>query len=130
MTRPAGTLALGLAVLIGPSCGKKGPLVLPLAREPQAPISFSAVQRGDTIILEWTNPAKYLDGHPLPGLSAVEVWAYEPASGSTASPKVDEFEKKARLARRLGRADMASAVRRPAEKTEEWAFSLPLPDVP
>jgi predicted small lipoprotein YifL len=63
-----------LAAAAGTGCGKKGPLLAPLSRTPKTPTAVACVQRGDRIFVTWANPDSYIDGHPLAGLSAAEVW--------------------------------------------------------
>ena len=66
-----------LALLLGPACGKKGPLRPPLVLVPQPVETLTAVQRGGQVILEWTNPESFIDGRPLGEIGAVEVWLQE-----------------------------------------------------
>jgi hypothetical protein len=102
MKGPAGILAFGLAVLLGSACGKKGPLQLPLAREPKPVERLTAFQRGRSIILEWTHSGKYIDGRPLKAAGPAELWALEPGSKAGAKPPaLRDFETRARLARRI-----------------------------
>ena len=58
-------------------CGKKGPIFAPRIRTPQGIKTFRAIQKGDTLILEWTNPTTYGDGKALPEIEEIEVWLYE-----------------------------------------------------
>ena len=111
MKREAAIFALGLAVLLGPACGRKGPLQPPLSAGPKPVEGLTARQRAETIVLEWTNPEKAVDGRPARDLDAAEIWVFDrglpdgPAAG---------IEKAARLARRIVRAEFAS-FRGPAE---------------
>jgi len=103
MKRSAGIFALGLAVLFGSACGRKGPLQPPAAREPKPAESLAAFQRGGSVILEWTNPSKYIDGRPLDAAgAATELWILEsgPETG-TRPPALKDFEARARPARRI-----------------------------
>ena len=105
MKREARILALGLAVLLGPACGKKGPLQPPLSAGPQPVEGLTARQRAAAVILEWTNPERAVDGRPLGALDAAEVWVFErglPPGFRPGSGK--DVEKAARLARRIPRA--------------------------
>lgn len=63
--------------LIMTSCGKKGAIYPPIIRKPQRIENFRAVQRGDRILLEWTNPTTYTDGESLDGVEEVEIWLFE-----------------------------------------------------
>ncbi|MCJ7613077.1 MAG: hypothetical protein MUP19_12540, partial [Candidatus Aminicenantes bacterium] len=121
--------ALSLALLVG--CGKKGALLPPLSNVPSSPSGFGLVQRGATIILEWTNPATYIDGHPLVKLSAVEVWLVEerveagtPAPGL---PNAEEFASKSRLAVRIPREQFTPAGKEKAAAAPviRYEYSLP-----
>ncbi len=118
MKGSAGILALGLAVLLGSGCGKKGPLQLPLAREPQPVERLTAFQRGRSIILEWTDPGKYIDGHPLKAVGAAELWALEPEPGAK-PPVPGDFGTRARLARRIAPSEL-----RPAPGGVRFAYPL------
>lgn len=103
MARPVGTLILGLAILTGPACGRKGPLELPPGREPMPVEGSTAFQRGDMIVLEWQNPAKAVSGRALV-VAAVEIWAVEEESAAAlASLRVPDVEKRAKPVRRIGR---------------------------
>jgi len=67
-------ILLAAAAAAGMGCGKKGALLAPLSRTPKTPTAVACVQRGDRIFVTWANPDAYIDGHPLAGLSAAEVW--------------------------------------------------------
>lgn len=118
MKGSAGILALGLAVLLGSGCGKKGPLQLPLAREPKPVERLTAFQRGRSIILEWTDPGKYIDGRPLKAVGAAELWALEPEPGAK-PPVPGDFGTRARLARRIVPSEL-----RPAPGGVRFAYPL------
>ncbi len=68
--RPCAILAL-LAVLAG--CGKVGAPLPPFIRVPEAISDLSAVQRGDEIVLAWTNPARNIDGSSATDLGTVHI---------------------------------------------------------
>jgi len=93
--------ALVPALLLGPACGKKGPILAPLVLTPQNVETIKAVQVGGRILLEWTNPESYIDGRALAGISGAEVWVYGksfPAKTVAAPPSAEEFEAHARRA--------------------------------
>jgi hypothetical protein len=100
--RKSGTaLVLAAALMAFPSCGKKGPLLPPLVRIPQKIEALTLCQRGESILLEWTNPSAYMDGSPLAGISEVEIWLLERATvPGQERPAVtrEQFAKEARLA--------------------------------
>ncbi|MFC2169881.1 hypothetical protein ACFLRM_04885 [Acidobacteriota bacterium] len=82
------------------SCGKKGPILPPFVNTPQKVDVFKAFQRGDKIVLQWSLPATYIDGNPLPEVSEVEIWNLsiprESLETETFVSEV-EFEKQASL---------------------------------
>jgi hypothetical protein len=126
MKRSAGILALGLAALLWPACGRKGPLQPPLARGPQSVEGLTAHQRGGSVILEWTNPAKSIDGRPLGSVEAAEVWVVNLGPGEGKQPlKLQDFEARARLGRRLARGDLRPALRPSSGKAPDVMFAYP-----
>jgi len=109
MTKPLATLLIGLCLVAAPACGRKGPLELPPGRAPMAVEGLRAVQRGETVVLEWTNPGKAVSGRPVGLLGSVEIWVFErglPAAGR--APTSAEVEKTARLCRRIPQKEFAS----------------------
>jgi predicted small lipoprotein YifL len=102
MKRAVGILALGVSLLSGLACGRKGPLRPPVGREPQAVRNLTAHQRGVSVVLEWTNPERSLDGRPVGSLEAAEIWTMEVGQGQAVQGlKLKDFEPRARLGRRL-----------------------------
>lgn len=111
MTKPLGTLLVGLALVCAPACGRKGPLELPRGRAPMGVDGLAAAVRGGEVVLSWTNPAKTVSGRPLEGLRAVEIWVFEggpPAAGRSLTAA--EVEASARLVRRIPAGAPAAAV--------------------
>ncbi len=108
-------LLLAGAAAAGIGCGKKGPLLAPLSRTPKTPAAVACVQRGERIFVAWTNPEAYIDGHPLAGLSAAEVWTLAvpkpPAAPQAAAPQ----------------AALPSLPAAPAATPSSAAASVPLP---
>ena len=78
--RPALPILLGLALVLG-ACGKKGPLLPPVSRVPQAPENIRIYQQGAQLMIEWTNPQSYVDGNPLGPVEEMEIWVWEPSAG-------------------------------------------------
>jgi len=86
------------ALVVLPCCGKKGPLLAPLSRIPQKVEAVALLQRGDSVVLEWTNPSTYADGSPLSSLSEVEIrllkrWKEPDGERPTVTPQ--QFEREA-----------------------------------
>jgi predicted small lipoprotein YifL len=128
MARRYRTLVLGLALVAGLACGRKGPLELPPGREPAAVEGLSALLRGDTVVLEWANPVKAVSGRALSGLAAVEVWAFDRGlpAGSPA-PSAAEVEKAARLVRRIPREEFGQHLKGPEREARSMVFVYALP---
>lgn len=123
--------ALSLALLAGlAGCGKKGALLLPLSNVPSSPSGLGLVQRGATIILEWTNPTTYIDGHPLEKPAAVEVWLVEERveAGKPAPrlPNAEEFASKSRLVVRIPREQFSPAGKEKAAAAPMIRYEYPL----
>ncbi len=76
MRRAAVLIAAAAVVAVVSSCGRKGELLPPLALSPKVPSDVSVLQRGDRILLSWTDPDTYTDGTALPLVGSVEAWAY------------------------------------------------------
>lgn len=104
MKRYGGHLVFLFSLCFIFSCGKKGPISPPFIRIPQTIEAWAAFQRGEHIVIEWTNPSSYEDGRPLPGVSGVELWVCErerPASGEPEDVAADAFPDEAKLAQNL-----------------------------
>jgi hypothetical protein len=123
MARPFATLILGLPLLVFSACGRKGPLEIPLGREPMAVEGLTAVQRGQVVSLEWTNPAKAVSGRALAGLETVEIWVFDRGlpPGGDALPSA-EVEKMARLARRIPKKEFGSFQGRSGARESGMVF--------
>jgi hypothetical protein len=64
-------------LILAPACGKKGGILPPLTLVPKKAEALKAIQRGGSIVLDWTNPESYVDGRPLQGISEIEIWLEE-----------------------------------------------------
>jgi len=108
--RRASLILILVAGLAG--CGHKGALLAPLATVPSPPSDIKVVQRGGRVILEWKNPTTYIDGHPLGGLAAVNIWMIEEAIGAekAATKPLTAEELKARAALLVMNIWMAGGV--------------------
>jgi predicted small lipoprotein YifL len=111
MSKTLATILLGLALAAGPACGRKGPLELPQGRVPMAVERLTAVQRGPSVVLAWTDPVKTVSGRPLGPLGSAEVWVFDrepsPAGPSLTSAAV---EASARLVRRVPAREPGAAM--------------------
>ncbi|MGD9344646.1 MAG: hypothetical protein PVH84_02210 [Candidatus Aminicenantes bacterium] len=65
---------VSIILLSGVFCGKKGPIYPPLVKIPQKIEDLDVFQRGDTIVLQWSNPTSYVDGGPIDGNITIELW--------------------------------------------------------
>lgn len=82
------------------SCGKKGALLPPLVRFPQAAEDVQVTQKADRLILTWRNPAAYDDGSALSAIEMIEIWIFESKTGEepgAAEIQTEEFQQNARL---------------------------------
>jgi len=121
MKRRTSLLILLFAGAISASCGKKGPLAPPFVRTPQTVQDLSLFQKGNEVILSWSNPADYVDGNPMREVSEVEVWMAEEArteARPAAKLTAEEFENKAKLLVRLQKSRLASLLQRGTESAK------------
>jgi hypothetical protein len=82
------------------SCGKKGDILPPLIRFPQAVENFQVAQKADQIILTWKNPIAYEDGSALAMIERIEIWILEESAAQgtgAAEMPVEEFQQKASI---------------------------------
>jgi len=108
------------------ACGHKGALLAPLVNVPSPPSDLRLIQRGDKLILEWKNPAAFIDGRPLEAVSAVDIWLVEETL-ETGKPvpnqlTADEFAAQAKLEAQVLKAQFAEAGTgkpAPKQKTSE-----------
>jgi hypothetical protein len=101
------------ALAVFSSCGKKGPLLPPIVRVPQAVKDLSLSQLGSLVQLSWTNPTAYIDGNPLENISEAEIWILRESKtqlSQSETPVLEEFEQKAALLDRV-RADEFPSLR-------------------
>lgn len=102
-------LVSGLILLAG--CGKKGPIEPPLPRIPQAVENLALIQRGNALLLTWTNPSTYADGNPLEEVAEAEIWLLKEdrkAEGRAKKWTAQEFESKAKLLAQIKQEEFAS----------------------
>jgi predicted small lipoprotein YifL len=74
MKRSILSFILSILVLTGIFCGKRGPIYPPLVKVPQTIEDLKVFQRGDAIVLQWSNPTSYVNGNPIEGDILIEVW--------------------------------------------------------
>jgi hypothetical protein len=67
-------LVLSIFLMSGVFCGKRGPIYPPLIKIPQKIEDLEVFQMGNTLVLQWSNPTSYMDGNPIEGDIAVELW--------------------------------------------------------
>ncbi|MGB6865404.1 MAG: hypothetical protein WBE11_06895 [Candidatus Aminicenantaceae bacterium] len=67
-------LVLSTFLMSGIFCGKRGPIYPPLVKIPQKIEDLEVFQMGNTLVLQWSNPTSYMDGNPIEGDIAVELW--------------------------------------------------------
>jgi predicted small lipoprotein YifL len=118
----------GSALLFSSFCGKKGPLLLPLVKTPKSVEKQSLLQRGNKVVLEWTNPTTYLDGNALDGISEVEIWFLEqplPTEGQAALTK-EEFEDKAGLKASIKSEQFAQFRKTANTESPDFCYFQPL----
>jgi len=128
LTKRALVLLAGL-VLVFSGCGKKGEILPPLVRVPQAPRILGLVQQGSQAVVEWQNPEAYQDGSPLPGLARVEVWGAEREKGIAGQPvsfSPGEFEDKAVLLAVIQQAEFAKLGSAEGGQPGHLSFGLAL----
>jgi len=131
MKPAASILLLALAAAAAPSCGKKGPLQMPLVREPQAVSQLAARQRGTHVLLEWKNPTKYADGRALEAIGAIEIWTCDGPAGTKPGPSASRPPVSgAAMVRRLGPGESGLTGADPARPGAALAFLLPLVRLP
>jgi predicted small lipoprotein YifL len=130
MRRPVLPILLGLALVLA-ACGKKGPLLPPVSRVPQAPENIRIYQQGGQLMIEWTNPQSYVDGNPLGPVVEMEIWVWEPPAGEKAAsdpPSPREMSKRGRLEKRLSAEDMENLKRpeSPGQEAPVYRYVRPL----
>lgn len=85
-------------------CGKKGPIMPPLVRVPQAVEDFAVLQKGRKVRLQWTNPEAYVDGNLIAEVAAVEVWLVQQDRAARSAAEIwtgEEFGEAAELLVRI-----------------------------
>ena len=147
---PVLTLACLLVWLV--SCGKKGPILPPVPKIIQKIEAFEINQRGEKLLLEWENPAAYIDGSPVSEITEVEIWVMEVEKKSTEkigtetegpgekkaekneedkkdipekknNLNSEEFEKKARLLALVRQEEFSQHLVDPDTETRRYRFS-------
>jgi hypothetical protein len=66
---------VALLCLATAACGKKGPPLPPLLKQPQPPSELTASRHGDTVDIQFTVPAANVDGTRPANVARVEVYA-------------------------------------------------------
>ena len=90
MTRsPRGAVAgfvLAMVVLALGACGKKGPIVAPERRLPQAPSEVRAAVEDRAIVVTWANPATRVDNSRIRDLTLARLFRREEAADAAPKP--------------------------------------------
>jgi fibronectin type 3 domain-containing protein len=68
-------LLVFLLVLLLEGCGRVGPPQPPFIRIPEAVSDLAVTQKGNDLILTWTNPARYIDGSAATNLARIWIQA-------------------------------------------------------
>jgi predicted small lipoprotein YifL len=71
----ASLLSLAALAVIGSSCGKKGPPLVPFAKAPAAPLEVTARRQGARVEIRFTVPNRDVDAQRPANIDRVEVWA-------------------------------------------------------
>jgi hypothetical protein len=77
--------AIFAALLLLAACGKVGDPLPPIIRIPQKVDNLKATQTGYDIVLDWTSPAKYVDGNPATDTGVVHVFRNTEEIGTVAA---------------------------------------------
>ena len=85
----AWTAPLLLLCALAAACGKKGPPLAPLNMAPEAPQGVSARRLGDTLYVQFTVPAKGVNGSGPFSIDHVEVYGVTLAPGAVTPPNRD-----------------------------------------
>lgn len=111
------------------SCGKKGEILPPLARIPQAPENVQIAQKADQIVLTWRNPLAYEDGSTLSSIEKIEIWLF---AGSAAEEEamtgmpVEDFERSAALLTTIAGENVQDYAVREGPSKGQMVFSYEL----
>jgi len=103
------SIFMAAVLLISQACGKKGPVLPPIKKNPQEVEMLEAFQRGGEIILKWKNPQSYVDGSPLSEISSVEIQMYKKMKKEEKEKTVDLkiFKKQSTVLRSIPASDLA-----------------------
>jgi len=117
--RSAGSLTIVLIATAAGACGKSGPPLPPLVRQPAPPTELAAVRRGDSVDVRFLVPSANTDGSRPANLQRVEVYAYTGPANLT-------DDQIARLGARVGSVD----VKAPRDPNATVDPGEPIGDVP
>ncbi len=87
---------IALYLLFCLSCGKRMPPLPPVERVPQK-VQIEGVQRGNTVRLSWTMPARNASDGSLLNIDRVDVYRYAEPSNTKLSLTEQEFESQSTL---------------------------------
>ncbi len=114
-------------------CGKKGPIYPPLVKVPQKIENLEVYQKGNTIVLRWDNPSSYMDGSPIEGDIAVELWLLKEEralAGQQSGLTEETFASRAQLHVTIEPMDFAKFKDSERESSEGliYVFEIPSED--
>ncbi|MFQ6070135.1 MAG: fibronectin type III domain-containing protein [Candidatus Aminicenantales bacterium] len=113
-----------LTLLFLLSCGRKGPLLLPLRIVPQAVEKAGVTQRGNYLILSWEDPSVYSDGTRLSSVGRVEIWVTKKEAGAAGEVESQNFLKSAELETSLDEVELSRLKKDERGKSYEYTFPL------
>ena len=113
-------LAMLLAAVLLPGCGKEGPPLPPEIRIAERTTDLTAFQQGEVAVLRWSYPTMTTSGQTLNDIEAIEVWratlprAQEPPPPVSAQDRVLQrqlLESEGEVLQSLDPAELTAATR-------------------
>jgi hypothetical protein len=121
---------LSVLLLSGIFCGKRGPIYPPLIKIPQKIEDLEVYQRGNAIVLRWRNPTSYMDGNPIEGDIAVELWLMKvdrALAGQQRDLVEENFASRAQLYETITHADFVKFQDPEGQDSEELTYIYEIP---
>lgn len=107
-------------------CGKKGPLLPPLSKIIKKVEVLGLSQKGKQLILEWENPATFVDGTPVSKIEEVEIWILEKEVTQEKKPSLEEFENSAKLVALIQRKELSNYLSRGDGSKDRFTYPYEL----